>query len=264
MFPEDLRDPESSTCDSDVSIPVETGRPLSFLHKRLDVKRERSIGAERIRSNLLPPFTFYFSHLIPQMLMILHRSMGCQTETKIRRERTPRWSTLSFPRDCQMRDLAIVQCYLTADFSIFPAENFGTLAAGIRRASPVLGFRPSRAFRLATVKVPKFTSETRCPFFRDVVTAPVKACSAVPAATFVIPADAAIFAISSSFVIVPLLVIELNYATPCHRRSSIPHVHESGIPGAFAETSDLSRLRGPIPFHENVQVMDLLSEGIAI
>jgi hypothetical protein len=33
----------------------------------------------------------------------------------------------------------------------------------------------------------------------------VKACNAVPAATFVIPADAAIFAISSSFVIVPLL-----------------------------------------------------------
>jgi hypothetical protein len=106
-----------------------------------------------------------------------------------------------------MYDLTIVRGYLTADFKIFPAENFGTLAAGIRRASPVLGFRPSRAFRLATVKVPKFTSETRCPFLRDVVTAPVKACNAVPAATFVMPADAAIFAISSSFVIVPLLLL---------------------------------------------------------
>ena len=30
MFPEDLRDPESSTCPVDFSIPVETGRPLSF------------------------------------------------------------------------------------------------------------------------------------------------------------------------------------------------------------------------------------------
>jgi hypothetical protein len=118
---------------------------------------------------------------------------------------------------CPWRDLRIAGYYLTADFKIFPAENFGTLAAGIRSASPVLGFLPRRAFRLATVKVPKFTSETRCPFFRDVVTAPVKACKAVPAATFVIPADAAIFAINSSFVIAPLLV-ELNYDTPYHSR----------------------------------------------
>lgn len=29
IFPEDLRDPESSTCTVDLSIPVETGRPLS-------------------------------------------------------------------------------------------------------------------------------------------------------------------------------------------------------------------------------------------
>jgi hypothetical protein len=49
-----------------------------------------------------------------------------------------------------------------------------------------------------------------------VVTAPVNACNAVPAATFVMPADTAIFAINSSFVIVPLLFIVLNYATPCH------------------------------------------------
>jgi hypothetical protein len=126
--------------------------------------------------------------------------------------------------DYQMCHLTIVRRYLTADFKIFPAENLGTFAAGIRSASPVLGFRPSRAFRLATVKVPKFTSETRCPFFRDVVTAPVKACNAVPAATFVIPADAAIFAISSSFVIVPLLlIIELKCLTPCHQRPPIPH-----------------------------------------
>lgn len=164
----------------------------------------------------------------------------------------------------QLCDPVILRCYLTADFNIFPAENFGTLAAGIRSASPVLGFRPSRAFRLATVKVPKFTSETRCPFFRDVVTAPVKACNAVPAATFVIPADAAIFAINSSFVIVPLLIIELNYATPCHQRLLVPHLHEPGIPGALADVSDLSRLGGPIPFHENVQVVDFLPEGIAI
>jgi hypothetical protein len=58
-----------------------------------------------------------------------------------------------------------------------------------------------RALRFEMVKVPKLTSETRCPFFSEDVTAPVNASSAVPAATFVIPADAAIFAMSSSFVI---------------------------------------------------------------
>jgi hypothetical protein len=30
IFPEDLRDPESSTCTADFRIPVDTGRPLSF------------------------------------------------------------------------------------------------------------------------------------------------------------------------------------------------------------------------------------------
>jgi hypothetical protein len=98
--------------------------------------------------------------------------------------------------------------YLTAERSSFPAENFGTLAAGILSDSPVRGFLPIRAFRFEIVKVPKFTRETRCPFFSDVVTAPVKASRAVPAATFVIPAEAAIFAISSSFVISPLLGYE--------------------------------------------------------
>jgi len=132
---------------------------------------------------------------------------GYRAEINKRGGRTPEVKYAASSLICRMRDPAIVRRYLTADFKIFPAENFGTLAAGIRSASPVLGFRPSRAFRLATVKVPKFTSETRCPFFRDVVTAPVKACNAVPAATFVIPADAAIFAISSSFVIVPLLLL---------------------------------------------------------
>ena len=180
-----------------------------------------------------------------------------------KRGHTPEiWSTPS-SLACQMRDLGIVGCYLTADFKIFPAENFGTLAAGIRNASPVLGFLPSRAFRLATVKVPKFTSETRCPFFRDVVTAPVKACKAVPAATFVIPADAAIFAMSSSFVIIPSYV-ELNYAAPCRQHLLVPRRPEPDPPRTGAEASGLSHLRGPIPFHGNVQIVDLFPESIAI
>jgi hypothetical protein len=65
--------------------------------------------------------------------------------------------------------------YRTADFRTFPAENFGTFAAGILRLSPVRGFRPILALRLEIVKVPKLTSDTRCPFFREEVTAPVKA-----------------------------------------------------------------------------------------
>ena len=71
----------------------------------------------------------------------------------------------------------------------------------MRSDSPVLGFLPIRALRFERVKVPKLTKETRCPHLRDVVTAPVNACKALPAATFVIPADAAIFAMTSSFVI---------------------------------------------------------------
>lgn len=60
-----------------------------------------------------------------------------------------------------------------------------------------------RALRFEIVKVPKFTSDTRCPFFKEEVTAPVKACRALPAATLVMPADAAILAINSSLVIIP-------------------------------------------------------------
>src|SRR5574338_1155195 len=74
-------------------------------------------------------------------------------------------------------------------------------AAGIFKASPVRGLRPILAFRFEIVNVPKFTSVTRCPFLSEVVTAPVKASSAVVAATLVIPALLAIFAINSSLVI---------------------------------------------------------------
>src|SRR5262245_28488625 len=166
--------------------------------------------------------------------------------------------------DYQMCDPTIVRRYLTADFKIFPAENLGPLAAGIRSASPVLGFRPSRAFRLATVKVPKFTRDTRCPFFREVVTAPVNACNAVPAATLVIPADAAIFAINSSLVIMPLLLFGLNCATLCHQRSLVPyHSHESGLLSTF-NGSGSSCLSSPTPFYRDMQVMDLLPQGISI
>ena len=95
---------------------------------------------------------------------------------------------------------------MRADFKPFPGENFATLAAGIRSRSPVRGFLPVLAFRLPTKKVPKFTKLTRFPFFNEVVTAVVKVSKAFPAATFVTPAEDAIFAINSSLVICPPFV----------------------------------------------------------
>jgi len=55
--------------------------------------------------------------------------------------------------------------YFTALFSALPAENFGTFFAGILISLPVWGFRPTRALRLLTLKVPKPTRVTVCPFF---------------------------------------------------------------------------------------------------
>ncbi len=55
--------------------------------------------------------------------------------------------------------------YFTALFSALPAVNFGTFLAGILISLPVWGFRPTRAFRLPTLKVPKPTKVTACPFF---------------------------------------------------------------------------------------------------
>ncbi|CUS36637.1 hypothetical protein COMA2_250005 [Candidatus Nitrospira nitrificans] len=48
-FPGGLRVPESSTCDSDLSIPVETGRPLSLYV----LKRPLVIREARNRTNFL-------------------------------------------------------------------------------------------------------------------------------------------------------------------------------------------------------------------
>jgi hypothetical protein len=49
----------------------------------------------------------------------------------------------------------------------------------------------------------------------------------------------------------------------CRQRSLSPHPHEF----SFLRTSEVSgftHLRKPIPFHRNVQIMDLLPEGVAI
>ena len=45
IFPEDLRDPESSTCTADLSIPVDTGRPLS---SKARLRLNRSLNITRV------------------------------------------------------------------------------------------------------------------------------------------------------------------------------------------------------------------------
>ena len=50
--------------------------------------------------------------------------------------------------------------YLIADFRFLLALNRGTRVAGILMVFPVLGFRPFRAARLPTEKVPNPARET--------------------------------------------------------------------------------------------------------
>ena len=49
IFPEDLRDPESSTCPADFSIPVDAGRP-PFL---VNVIRESSFVKRKLSTHIL-------------------------------------------------------------------------------------------------------------------------------------------------------------------------------------------------------------------
>ena len=52
MFPEDLRDPESSTCPADFSIPVDAGRPLSEHRDVSTVIREAQNMTRFLRDTL--------------------------------------------------------------------------------------------------------------------------------------------------------------------------------------------------------------------
>ena len=59
-----------------------------------------------------------------------------------------------------------------------PALKRATFFALILIASPVCGLRPVLAARLDTEKVPKPTKVTLSPFFKDLVTASIKASKA--------------------------------------------------------------------------------------
>ncbi|CDX58255.1 hypothetical protein MPL1032_270097 [Mesorhizobium plurifarium] len=58
---------------------------------------------------------------------------------------------------------------MTASLRPLPAENFGTVRAGIFTSAPVCGLRPVEAARFDTVKFPKPTSRTSPPFFSSPV-----------------------------------------------------------------------------------------------
>ena len=58
---------------------------------------------------------------------------------------------------------------LTASLRPLPAENFGTVRAGIFTSAPVCGLRPVDAARFDTVKLPKPTRRTSPPFFSSPV-----------------------------------------------------------------------------------------------
>src|SRR5690606_20780715 len=73
---------------------------------------------------------------------------------------------------------------LTASFRPLPAENLGTLRAGICTSAPVCGLRPVEASRFDTEKLPKPTRRTSPPFFNSPVMAENTASTAAVASPF--------------------------------------------------------------------------------
>jgi hypothetical protein len=74
---------------------------------------------------------------------------------------------------------------LRASLTVFPAWNRTALLAGILILSPVCGFRPSRAGRAATLKVPRPETRTGSPATRDSRTACTTAFTASVAVAWV-------------------------------------------------------------------------------
>ena len=89
----------------------------------------------------------------------------------------------------------------TAALKDAPAENFGTVVAAILRTSPVFGFLPTRAARLAGLNVPKPIRATSCPLATALVMIATSASIDLPAATFETSVTAASSSISSALLI---------------------------------------------------------------
>src|SRR5918996_5959158 len=92
----------------------------------------------------------------------------------------------------QPRQRVAQMSHLTASSKLFPALNFGVLLAGMKISRPVWGFRPFRAARDITEKVPKPTSVTLSPLLRASWTPSTSAFNAFSACRLVSSASFAI------------------------------------------------------------------------
>src|SRR6516162_878229 len=100
---------------------------------------------------------------------------------------------------------------LRASLTALPALKRTAFLAAIFIVSPLCGFRPSRAGRAATLKVPRPETRIASPAARESRMAFTTAFNACPAATWFSSASRATFSISSDWFIVDLLLQLRHY-----------------------------------------------------
>jgi hypothetical protein len=108
---------------------------------------------------------------------------------------------------------------LRASLAALPAWNRTALLAAILMVSPLCGFRPSRAGRAATLKVPRPETRTASPATRESRIAFTTAFTACPAAAWFSSVARATFSISSDWFISDLQ-LHRSYGTPNRARTS--------------------------------------------
>src|SRR6516165_12287612 len=114
---------------------------------------------------------------------------------------------------------------LRASLTALPAWKRTALLAAILIVSPLCGFRPLRAGREATLKVPRPETRTASPAARESRMAFTTAFNACPAATWFNSAARATFSISSDWFIFDLLLQLHRYETQlCVRSILLPYL----------------------------------------
>src|SRR5215472_6393758 len=98
---------------------------------------------------------------------------------------------------------------LRASLTALPAWNRTALLAAILMVSPLCGFRPSRAGRAATLKLPRPETRTASPASRASRMASMTAFTARPAAAWFSSVARATFSISSDWFISDPLAVTL-------------------------------------------------------
>src|SRR5690606_32286793 len=93
----------------------------------------------------------------------------------------------------------------TVSLNVLPALNFASFFALILMVAPVCGLRPLRAARSDIENEPTSMSVTGSPFFRELLTDPVKLLSAFSACTLVMPASEASFPMMSALFIIDFI-----------------------------------------------------------